>query len=96
MDLAPLFDWKRTHTKAEDLIAQIHEGHKLTIKNLQESTTKYKAEADKKRCPLDFEEGDFALAVLTKDRFSIGEYNKLAVCKTGPIEIMKKINANAY
>ena len=57
--LAPLPDLKRIHTKAEDLIAQIKEGHKLTIKNLQESMAKYKAMADKKRRPLEFEGGDF-------------------------------------
>jgi hypothetical protein len=32
LDLAPFTDLKRTHTKAEDLIAHIKEGHKLTIK----------------------------------------------------------------
>jgi hypothetical protein len=80
----------------EDLIAQIQEGHKLTIKNLQESTVKYKAEVNKKRHPLEFEEGDFVWAVLTKDRFLVGEYNKLAARKIGPIEIVKKINPNAY
>jgi hypothetical protein len=52
--------------------------------------------ADKKWCPLEFEEGDFVWAVLTKDRFPIGEYNKLAARKIGPVEIVKKINAIAY
>ena len=80
----------------EDLIGQIQVGHKLTIKNLQESTVKYKAEADKKWCPLEFEEGDFVWAILTKDRFPVGEYNKLVACKIGPVKIMKKINSNAY
>jgi hypothetical protein len=37
---SPLPDLKRMHTKAKDLIAQIQEGHRLTIKNLQESTAK--------------------------------------------------------
>jgi hypothetical protein len=68
----------------------------LTIKNLQESIAKYKATADKKRRPLEFEEGDFVWAILTKDHFPSGEYNKLAAHKIGPVEIVKKINANAY
>ena len=95
MDLAPLLDLKSTHNKVEDLIAQIQEGHKLTIKNLQESTAKYKIEADKKRRPLEFKEGDFVWAVLTKDRFLVGEYNKLVARKIGLVKIVKKINPNA-
>ena len=35
-------------------------------------------------------------AIITKDRFPIGEYNKLAARKIGPVEIVKKINANVY
>ena len=45
---------------------------------------------------MEFEEGDFVWAFLTKDHFHIEEYNKLAVLKIGLIEIMKKINVNAY
>ena len=35
-------------------------------------------------------------AVLTKDRFLVGEYNKLSAKKIGPVEIIEKINSNAY
>ena len=71
---------------------QIQEGHKATIQKLQESTVKYKASADKKRRAVEFEEGDFVLAILTKDRFPMGEYNKLAARKVGPVEIIKMID----
>jgi hypothetical protein len=87
---------RRTHTIAEDIMAQIQEGHKLTIQKLQESIAKYKASADKKRRTIEFEERDFVWAILTKDRFPIGEYNKLAAHKVGPVEIVEKINPNAY
>jgi hypothetical protein len=63
---------------------------------LQESTAKYKASTDKKRRAVEFEEGDFMLVILSKDRFPMGEYNKLAACKVGPVEIIEKINPNAY
>ena len=45
---------------------------------------------------MEFEVGDFVWAVLTKDRFSAGDYHKLAARKIGPVEIVEKINSNAY
>ena len=45
---------------------------------------------------MEFEVGDYVLAVLTKDRFSMGDYNKLSAKKIGPVEIIEKINPNAY
>jgi hypothetical protein len=35
-------------------------------------------------------------AILTKDRFPVREYKKLAARKVGLIEIIEKINPNAY
>ncbi|GJV80391.1 hypothetical protein Tco_1516261 [Tanacetum coccineum] len=55
-----------------------------------------KADADQKRRQVDFEVGDFVWAILTKDRFPVGEYNKLSAKKIGPLEIVEKINSNAY
>ena len=40
--------------------------------------------------------GDLVWDVLTKDRSSDGEYNKLSARKIGPLEIIEKINPNAY
>ncbi|KAH9685159.1 Endonuclease [Citrus sinensis] len=51
---------------------------------------------DKKRRALEFQVGDLVWDVLTKDGFSIGEYNKLSARKIGPLEIIEKINPNAY
>ncbi|GJV23130.1 putative reverse transcriptase domain-containing protein [Tanacetum coccineum] len=46
-----------------------------------------KQDADHKRRHVDFEEGDFVWAVLTKDCFLVGEYNKLSAKKIGLLEI---------
>ena len=96
LNLAPIPDLKRVNVKAEDLIAQIQEIHTITAKRLQETSAKYKQTTDKKRRVVEFETGDFVWAILTKDRFLVGEYNKLAARKIGPLEILEKINLNAY
>ncbi|CAL9017672.1 unnamed protein product [Prunus brigantina] len=51
--------------------------------------------ADVKHRHIEFEVGDFVWAILTKDRFPTGEYNKLVARKIGPVEIVAKINPNA-
>ena len=45
---------------------------------------------------VEFEVGDYVWAVLTKDHFPTGEYNKLAAQKIGPLEVIEIINPNAY
>ncbi|PKI67380.1 hypothetical protein CRG98_012224 [Punica granatum] len=37
-----------------------------------------------------------SLTVTRVDRFSAGDYHKLAARKIGPVEIVEKINSNAY
>ena len=63
---------------------------------LLKANEKYMQSADIKRRNVEFKEGDFVYVVLTKDRFRIGTYNKLAARKIGPLEIVKKISENAY
>ncbi|GAA0183044.1 hypothetical protein LIER_30527 [Lithospermum erythrorhizon] len=62
---------RKIHDKAEDLIT--------TLQNIHEEA--------RKRLLVDFDVGDFVWAVLTKDRFGVGEYNKLKARKVGPYEI---------
>ncbi|CAL9241813.1 unnamed protein product [Arabidopsis halleri] len=64
--------------------------------NLEISTAKYKSVADVHRRNVEFKVGDLVWAVLTKDRFKPGTYNKLKSRKIGPLEIVEKINNNAY
>jgi hypothetical protein len=73
---------------------QIQMGHKLTTQKVPEPTTKYQVSTDKRTQAVKFEEEeDFVWTILTKDRFSVGEHNKMAM---GLVEIIKKIKSNAY
>ncbi|GJY03613.1 hypothetical protein Tco_0369553, partial [Tanacetum coccineum] len=82
--------------KVQDFVEGLHEVHKAVRDNLVRANSKYKQYADQKRRQVDFEAGDFVWAVLTKDRFPVGEYNKLSAKKIGPLEIVEKIYSNAY
>nr|GEX83601.1 putative reverse transcriptase domain-containing protein [Tanacetum cinerariifolium] len=64
--------------------------------NLVRANSKYKQDADQKRRHVDFEVGNFVCVVLTKDCFPVGDYNKLSAKKIGPLEIVEKMNSNAY
>ena len=96
LDLANLSNNTKVNHKVEDFVTQLQDVHNLTRQNLLESIAKFKRDADRKRCLVDFEVGDFVWAVQTKDRFPISEYNKLSARKIGPVEIIEKINSNAY
>jgi hypothetical protein len=65
----------------------------LINQKVQESITKYKSSIDKKTRVIKFEEKDFLWAILTKEWFSMVEYNKMAM---DPVEIIVKINPNAF
>ncbi|GJZ14188.1 putative nucleotidyltransferase, ribonuclease H [Tanacetum coccineum] len=73
--------------KVHDFVEGLREVHKAVRDNLVRANSMYKQDADQKRRQVDFEAGDFVWAVLTKDRFPVGEYNKLSAKKIGPLEI---------
>lgn len=70
--------------------------HETIHAKLVESNARYKANADCNWHNLEFTVGDFVWAILTKDRYPSHEYNKLVARKIGQVEIVEKINPNAY
>lgn len=70
--------------------------HTLTKEHLEAVNSRYKRAADAHRREVHFDVRDFVWVVLAKDRFPPHEYNKLASRKIGPLEIVEKINPNAY
>ncbi|PKI56655.1 hypothetical protein CRG98_022943 [Punica granatum] len=96
LDLLPVSDKIRVHGKAVDFIHGLQEIHEAMLNNLEKAVRKYKTAADRKRSHMEFEVGNFVWAVLTNDRFSVGDYQKFAARKIGPVEVVEKINPNAY
>lgn len=96
LDLTSIPDQTRVHGDAAALIDQLQATHRETVAHLEATTAKYKEVADKKWRQVDFEVGDFFWIVLTKERVSSNEYNKLKPKTIGPVEILEKINSNAY
>lgn len=84
------------HGRAVELIDELTSIHQRAQDNLQGTAIKYKRAADKRCREVHFQVGDSVWAVLTKERFPTGQYNKLKPRKIGPVEIVEKINANAY
>ena len=95
-DLGIQPDITRDHGQAMDFVANVSSVHEQVFSNLQLSTAKYKTNADRHRRDTQFKAGDFVWAVLTRDWFPPSEYNKLKSRKIGPLEVLEKINANAY
>lgn len=84
------------HGRAQELVDELASIHTRASDNLAGTALKYKRATDKRRREVHFEVGDFVWAILTKERFPVGEYNKLKQRKIGPVQIVEKINANAY
>ncbi|PKI36368.1 hypothetical protein CRG98_043241, partial [Punica granatum] len=96
LDMLPVPDKTRVNGKAADFVHGLQEIHEAVQNNLHNVAMKYKAVADRRRRHVEFEVGNFVWVVLTKDRFSASDYHKLAARKIGPVEVIEKINSNAY
>lgn len=94
LTLAP--DRTREHGRACDMVEEFTSLHQQVKVNLEKATAAYKSHVDVKRREVQFSVGDQVWAVLTKDRFPAHSYNKLKARKVGPLEILEKINNNAY
>ncbi|XP_073125858.1 uncharacterized protein [Henckelia pumila] len=95
-DLAPVPQTQHPHRDAEGLITDLRMVHQQTYDRLVASASKYKAYDNRERRHVMFLVGDLVWVILTKDRYTSHEYNKLVARKIGTIEVVAKINDNAY
>ena len=96
LELSTLPDRTRLHGDATTFVDALVDIHAQAITNLESSSSKYKQAADTHRRRLVFEVGDFVWAYLTRDRMPAHAYNKLKAKKIGPLEVLERINDNAY
>ncbi|PKI61250.1 hypothetical protein CRG98_018349 [Punica granatum] len=96
LDLIHLPNRSKVHDKAADFVDSLREIHQAMYDHLTSANTGYKQVEDKKRRSVEFVMGDFVWAILTKDQYPAREYNKLSARKIGPVEVIEKINPNAY
>ncbi|KAK6155787.1 hypothetical protein DH2020_010035 [Rehmannia glutinosa] len=96
VDLLVLPSTTPVDKRAAEYIADLQVLHEQTREHLTAANERYKRAVDLRRRDVQFEVGDFVWAVLTRDRFPAHEYNKLSSRKVGPLEVLEKINPNAY
>lgn len=96
LDLTTAPDKTRHHGEAIDFITDLQSLHQEAQRHLEASSTKYKLDADAKRREVIFQAGDLIWVYLTKERLPLRECNKLKSKKIGPVEILERINPNAY
>lgn len=94
--LSTLPDRTQIHGEASTFFDTITDIHTKAISNLESSASKYKSAADTHRPRLVFQVGDLVWAYLTRDMMAAHAYNKLKAKKIGPLEVLERINDNAY
>lgn len=77
--------------EAEQMAERIIKLHQEVRDHIDVTNSKYKADADSKQRPVDFQKGDLVMIYLRKGRIPAGKYNKLNKNKIGPFPIQEKM-----
>lgn len=74
-----------------DMTHYVHGIHEKVNETIISNNAKYKALVDNHRRRMVFEVDDLIWAILIRDRFLVGEYNKLKERKISPREVLQMI-----
>ncbi|XP_010412456.1 PREDICTED: uncharacterized protein LOC104698758 [Camelina sativa] len=96
LELLAVPDLRRFHGRVVDFVDALKETHQQACNQLELSARHYKDKADAKRWELVFQPGDKVWVVLIRDRMPALEYNQLRSRNIGPVEVLERINDNAY
>ncbi|GAB2229874.1 hypothetical protein Drorol1_Dr00014130 [Drosera rotundifolia] len=96
VDLAPIPCPGQPPTPALDMANQLRHIHEQVHQKLQESVVTYKQQADRHRRRVIFQPGDYVWAFLPPERQPAGSYHKINDRKFGTLEVLARINHNAY
>ena len=96
VSLSTLPDLTHSHGDATSFVKNLAHVHSETVANLEAATAKYTSAANKRCRRMIFDIGDLVWVYLTRDRLPAHAYNKLKSMKIGPVEILERINDNAY
>lgn len=96
LNFIPLQAETQIHGKGIDFVIGLQGIHKTMFDNLIAANTCYNQHADELHRHVEFDVDCFVWAMLPKEHFLVGDYNKLKYKKIGPVEIIEKIKPNAY
>lgn len=96
LGLSTASDKTRLHGQTIDFVEDLQLIHYEAQHHLESTASSYKLATDEHKRKVNFAPKDLVWVVLTNDRFHAHEYNKLKSRETEPMEIICRINANAY
>ncbi|XP_071924800.1 uncharacterized protein [Coffea arabica] len=96
LDLTPLPVHERVNLDGKNKAAYVRELHTKVRANIEKRTLQYIQSANKRRRKMVFEPGDWVWIHMRKERFPVKRRNKLLPWGDGPLQVLERINDNAY
>ncbi|XP_071916229.1 uncharacterized protein [Coffea arabica] len=96
LHLSPLPEHERVNMDGKKKVEFVRDLYAKVRANIEKRTLQYIQNANKGRCKMVFEPGDWVWIHMRKERFPLQRRNKLQPRGDGPFQVVEKINDNAY